>query len=238
MLTNDLEERYDLYTAAAWILGHARNTGIPALPPELAGKLAGACTEKEILSIVTAGKEAELKLYPFKTGTQGLQRVRRVIGFLHSVSFETMLDVGSGRGVFLIPFMKEFPWVKVTSLDLLEKRVTFLNELADGGFGQLHAEQKDICHQPFSDHSFDVVTLLEVLEHIPEVEKAVAAAVRMAKQYVVVTVPSKPDNNPEHIHLLTKARLTEMFSAAGCTRLHFDGVEGHLFLVAAVGDCS
>ena len=55
-----------------------------------------------------------------------------------------MLDVGSGRGVFLIPFMKEFPWVKVTSLDLLEKRVTFLNELADGGFGQLHAEQKDI----------------------------------------------------------------------------------------------
>ena len=236
MLTNDLEERYDLYTAAAWILGHARNTGIPALPPELAGKLAGACTEKEILSIVTAGKEAELKLYPFKTGTQGLQRVRRVIGFLHSVSFETMLDVGSGRGVFLIPFMKEFPWVKVTSLDLLEKRVTFLNELADGGFSQLHAEQKDICQQPFPDRSFDVVTLLEVLEHIPEVEKAVAAAVRMAKQYVVVTVPSKPDNNPEHIHLLTKARLTEMFSAAGCTRLHFDGVEGHLFLVAAVGD--
>ena len=255
MLTNDLEERYDLYTAAAWILGHARNTGIPALPPELAGKLAGACTEKEILSIVTAGKEAELKLYPFKTGTQGLQRVRRVIGFLHSVSFETMLDVGSGRGVFLIPFMKEFPWVKVTSLDLLEKRVTFLNELADGGFGQLHAEQKDICQQPYPDHSFDVVTLLEicqqpypdhsfdvvtlleVLEHIPEVEKAVTAAVRMAKQYVVVTVPSKPDNNPEHIHLLTKARLTEMFGAAGCTRLHFDGVEDHLFLVAAVGDC-
>ena len=139
--------------------------------------------------------------------------------------------------IFLIPFMKEFPWVKVTSLDLLEKRVTFLNELADGGFGQLHAEQKDICQQPYPDHSFDVVTLLEVLEHIPEVEKAVTAAVRMAKQYVIVTVPSKPDNNPEHIHLLTKARLTEMFGAAGCTRLHFDGVEGHLFLVAAVGDC-
>ena len=236
MLMNDLEERYDLYTAAAWILGHARNTGIPALPPELAGKLAAACTEEEILAIVTAGKEAELKLYPFKTGTQGLQRVRRVMGFLHSVSFETMLDVGSGRGVFLIPLMKEFAWVKVTSLDLLEKRVTFLNELADGGFGQLHAEQKDICHQPFPDRSFDVVTLLEVLEHIPEVKKAVAAAVRMAKQYVVVTVPSKPDNNPEHIHLLTKPRLTEMVGAAGCTRLHLDGVEGHLFLVAAVGD--
>ncbi|MDO4331030.1 MAG: hypothetical protein Q4C66_17070 [Lachnospiraceae bacterium] len=35
----------------------------------------------------------------------------------------------------------------------------------------------------------------ELLEHIPEVEQAVKAAVNMAKQYVVVTVPSKPDNN-------------------------------------------
>ena len=34
--------------------------------------------------------------------------------------------------------------------------------------------------------------------------------------------------------MLTKARLTEMFGAGGYTRLHFDGVEGHLFMVAAV----
>jgi 2-polyprenyl-3-methyl-5-hydroxy-6-metoxy-1,4-benzoquinol methylase len=156
------------------------------------------------------------------------------MGFLHSISFETMLDVGSGRGVFLMPFMKEFPWVQVTALDLLEKKVVFLNDLADGGFPQLHAEQKNICAQPFPENSFDVVTLLEVLEHIPAVEKAVEAAVGMAKQYVVVTVPSKPDDNPEHIHLLTKEKLTQMFHAAGCERLHFDGVEGHLFLVAAL----
>ena len=59
------------------------------------------------------------------------------------------------------------------------------------------------CSQPLPDHSVDIVTLLEVLEHIPDVEKAVAA-VRMARKYVVVSVPSKEDNNPEHIHLLTK----------------------------------
>ena len=72
------------------------------------------------------------------------------------------------------------------------------------------------------------------MEHIPNVAQAVAAAVRMAKSYVVVTVPSKPDDNPDHIHLLTKDKLTEMFNAAGCSRLHFDGVEGHLFMVAAI----
>ena len=232
---NVLEERYDAKTAAAWILGHARRTGIPALPEPVLQKTADGCSEEELQQIVAMGQEAGLKLYPFKSGTQILARTRRTLGFLHSISFNTMLDIGSGRGVFLIPFMKEFPWVQVTSLDLLEKRVAFLNELADGGFGQLHAEQRDICSQPFPDNSYDVVTMLEVLEHIPEVEKAVAAAVNMARQYVVVTVPSKPDNNPEHIHLLTKDRLTKLFGEAGCKRLHFDGVEGHLFMVAVVG---
>lgn len=231
---DSLQEQYDIKTAAAWILGHARASGIPALPTELLGRTADACSNEELLQIVAAGQNAGLKLYPFKTSTQVLARTRRVMGFLRSIQFETMLDVGSGRGVFLIPFMKEFPWVRITSLDLLEKRVTFLNELADGGFRQLHAERRDICTQPFPDDSFDVVTLLEVLEHIPEVEKAIAAAVKTARQYVVVTVPSKPDDNPEHIHLLTKDRLTQLFGAAGCTKLHFDGVEGHLFLVATI----
>lgn len=229
----ELQEKYDIRTAASWILGHARRTGIPALSDQLKLKTAGACSEGELLEVTAAGLEAGLKLYPFKSSTQMLARTRRALGFLHSIRFETMLDVGSGRGVFLIPFMKEFPQIRITSLDLLEKRVVFLNELADGGFSQLHAEQKDICDQPFPEQSFDVVSMLEVLEHIPDVEKAVCSAAVMARRFVVVTVPSKPDNNPEHIHLLTKDKLTRMFNAAGCTRLHFDGVEGHLFMVAA-----
>lgn len=231
---NDIKDRYDVKTAAAWILGHSRRTGIPVLTESLRQKKSEECSEEELFQIVMAGMSAELKLYPFKSGTRMLARTRRTLGFLLSVSFETMLDVGSGRGVFLIPFMKAFPWVKVTGLDLLQERVTFLNELADGGFTQLHAEQKDICNRPFPDASFDVVTMLEVLEHIPDVEKAVDAAVHMARKYVVATVPSKPDDNPEHIHLLTKDRLTQLFAAAGCGRLHFDGVEGHLFMTAAM----
>ena len=79
-----------------------------------------------------------------------------------------------------------------------------------------------------------MVSLLEVLEHIPEVGKAVSAAVRMAKQYVVVTVPSKPDDNPEHIHLLTKDILEKLFAEAGCTKLHFSGVNGHLIMAAMI----
>ena len=187
---NDLQTTYNLRTAGAWVLGHARNAGKPELPEALRGKKVDECSSDELLQIVGAAREEGLKLYPFKLKSTLMARTRRTFGFLHSVCFETLLDVGSGRGAFLIPFIEEFPNVDVTSIDLLDYRATFA--------------------------------------------QAVAAAVRMAKSYVVVTVPSKPDDNPDHIHLLTKDKLTEMFNAAGCSRLHFDGVEGHLFMVAAI----
>lgn len=231
---NEYFERYNMKPAAAWIRGHALKTGAPALAAELLDMPLEVLTDDELVAIVKSGEKAGLKLYPFKEGKSELPRVRRVLSFLHGVEFGSLLDVGSGRGVFLLPFMEAFPNVQITSLDLLEKRVTFLNELAAGGYHQLTAMEQNICDQPFPEASFDVVTLLEVLEHIPAVEKAIAAAVRITKQYVVVSVPSKPDDNPEHIHLLTKDILTELFKNAGCTKLHFDGVNGHLILIAAI----
>jgi len=229
-----LEQRYHLKSAAAWLRGHALKTGTVEIDAELLEMPLEVLTDDELVAIVKIGEKTCQKLYPFKTGKAELPRVRQVLGLLHGIEFESLLDVGSGRGVFLLPFLEEFPQVQVTSLDLLDKRVTFLNELAAGGYSRLTAYNQNICDQPFPASSFDVVTLLEVLEHIPEVEKAVAAAVRMARKYVVVSVPSKEDDNPEHIHLLTKAVLTELFANAGCTRLHFGGVNGHLILLAAV----
>lgn len=225
-------ERYNLKPAAAWLRGHALKTGVLEIDAELLEMPLEVLTDEELSSIVEIGEKTGQKLYPFKTGKSELPRVRQVLGFLHGIEFDTLLDVGSGRGVFLLPFMEEFPQVKVTSLDLLDKRVIFLNELAAGGNNQLTAYKKNICDQPFPDNSFDVVTLLEVLEHIPEVDKAVVAAVKMARKYVVVSVPSKEDDNPEHIHLLTKDILTKLFADAGCTKLHFGGVNGHLIMMA------
>ncbi len=156
-----------------------------------------------------------------------------VLGFLRGAQPESLLDVGSGWGVFLFPFLREFPEVPVTAVDLLSRRVELLSAVAAGGVGRLTVFQEDICTWDMSPGSFDVVTLLEVLEHIPAVDRAVEATVRLARRYVVVTVPSKPDNNPEHIHLLTKEKLTVLFSAAGCEKLKFGGVNGHLLLIAA-----
>lgn len=229
-----IDPRYDYRFASAYYRGRSLREGKPVLEPDLLQKPLEALTEEEMEHIVSAGCAVEDKLYYFKNTHEDMARVRRVLGFLRSVQFESLLDVGSGRGVFLLPFMAEFSWVSVTSADILPHRVQYLQDLNAGGITRLTALQADITTQPLPGKSCDVVTLLEVLEHIPQVEKAIDAAVRIARKHVVVTVPSKPDDNPEHIHLLTKEKLTAMFTAAGCTRLRFDGVNGHLFMVATI----
>lgn len=228
-------QNYFCKYAASYIRGTAISFGgETSYSRELLEKQLEDLSEEEINKLLELGAEAGIKLYPFKRTHEELPRVKRVVGFLKSLSFESLLDVGSGRGVFLFPFLEQFPWVQVTSVDLLEKRIIFLDNIRKGGVENLKVMQADICGQPLPDNSCDVVTMLEVLEHIPEVEKAIQAAVRIARKHVVVTVPSKEDDNPEHIHLLTKQKLTEMFEAAGCTRLRFDGVNGHLFMVATI----
>lgn len=225
-----MEERYDPRLVAAYVRGAARDAGI-ALPVELREIPLDALTDAELAQLAALGRAAGLKLYRFKLGGE-LPRVRKALGFLRGMAPESLLDVGSGRGAFLFPFLREFPGVEVTSLDILAHRVELLTALHDGGVENLTALRADICAWDAPDGSFDAVTLLEVLEHIPDVAAAVRNAVRLARRCVVVTVPSKPDDNPEHIHLLTKEKLTGLFAAAGCEGLHFDGVNGHLFLVA------
>ena len=221
--------------AAAAVRGHAIREGLP-LPPALGEKPLGALMDEDMEALLDLGRAWGVKLYRFKRGHETLPRVKQILGFLRGVQPESLLDVGSGRGVFLFPFLDAFPGVPVTCLDLLDHRVAFLEDIRRGGVDRLTALRADVCTCLLPEKSADVVTMLEVLEHIPDVQAAVTAAVRIARRYVAVTVPSKEDDNPEHIHLLTKQVLTELFRNAGCDRLHFGGVPGHLILIAAIGE--
>ena len=223
-------ERYEERLMAAYVRGMARQN-LSLLPPSLMETPLELLSAEEIEAIFHAGEAAGLKLYYFKK-KELLPRVKAVLGFLRSVQPESLLDVGSGRGVFLFPFLTQFPWTQVTAADILPRRVQMLQTIADGGIENLTVLERNICQWTQEEKLFDVVTLLEVLEHIPNVEQAIANAVRLARRFVVVSVPSQPDDNPEHIHLLTRDILADQFTKAGCTKLHFDGVNGHLILVA------
>lgn len=127
----------------------------------------------------------ELQMHYFKV-KEDLPRVQVVLGFLQGIvpagQCQSLLDVGSGRGAFLFPLLREFPELEVMSLDILPHRVELLQCLHDGGISNLHPLQKDICTWDAPDKSFDVVTMLEVMEHIPDTEAVVRNAVRVCRE--------------------------------------------------------
>lgn len=230
-----MSERYYIPEAAAFIIGRLKRLGCEALIPETVTKTDIRLIEKrDFDALCTAAQENGIKFYHFKKSERMLPRVKLVLGFLRGVEFDTLLDVGSGRGAFLIPFLSEFSHVKTTAIDILDRRVEMLCDMAKGGIENLSVIKGDICDTPPHLSRFDVVTLLEVLEHIPRVDDAIRSAVSLAKKYVVITVPSREDDNPEHIHLLTRERLTRIFEGLGITRLSFGGVAGHLFMIASI----
>lgn len=208
------------------------NVGPLVMPPELCHLPLEALTAEQIEAILARGRDAGLKLYCFKKSLGQLPRVKYVLDHLRTLEFDSILVVGSGRGKFLWPCLDAFPQAKVRSVDLLRKYVCDYDAVRLGGVSNLFGTQEDFCQLDEPDGSFDVVTLNEVLEHILPVAAAVNKAVRLAKKCVIVSALTRPDDDPEHVHLLTKEVLTRLFHEAGCTRLRFDVVNDHLLLIA------
>jgi hypothetical protein len=49
---------------------------------------------------------------------------------------------------------------------------------------------------------------------------------------VIASVPSKPDDNPEHVQLFTGETLKNLLMEAGAARVGIDYVLGHIIAVA------
>lgn len=221
--------------AAAFVRGTqlaGTNVGLPRalLEPSLS-----ELHQTQLESIASAGFKAGLRLHRFKR-TMGLRRVERVIGILRSFEPTSLLDIGTGRGAFLWPLMDAMPQLPVTAGELLQHRLRDLQAVHRGGIGRLAVTGLTATAMPFADRSFDGVTFLETLEHIPCAQSALTEAVRVARRFVVVSVPSKPDGNPEHIHLFNETILREMCLAAGAASINFQWVLNHLIAVIAARD--
>jgi len=153
-----------------------------------------------------------------------LPRARKILGYLQSLYPKTLLDVGYGRGAFLYPLMEAMPHIEISVLDNDPYKITKLEYLKNGGLN-IHPIWGDIAKIPAQDNSFYGVTALEVLEHVPDPGTALRELVRVARQFVLISVPSKPDNNTQHIRLITKEFVS---SALPGKRITCEWVLGHM----------
>ncbi|HEV2861509.1 MAG TPA: class I SAM-dependent methyltransferase [Pyrinomonadaceae bacterium] len=212
------DDRYFTRLAAAFVRGRLGETRARGLSDA---------------ELIAAGLAAGLRLHKFKRNAE-LPRVRRVIGILRGLAPATLLDVGSGRGTFLWPLLDAFPDLGVTAVDTDPRRVADINAVREGGVANLRAVCGDAAALEAEDKSADVVTALEVLEHLPSPQRAAAEAVRVARGHVVASVPSKEDDNPEHIQLFDRRGFESLFLGAGARGVKVDFVLNHMIAVARV----
>jgi 2-polyprenyl-3-methyl-5-hydroxy-6-metoxy-1,4-benzoquinol methylase len=206
-----VEDRYFADLARAFVRGRLANSG----------------------ASIQDGIDAGLRLYKFKSNAD-LPRVQRVLGIMRGLQPQSLLDVGSGRGNFLWPLLDAFPHLRVTAVDLSERRAADLGAVAAGGIERLQAVRMDIQYPAVLAHSFDIVTALEILEHLQDPQNALTHLVAIARRFVLLSVPSVPDNNPEHLHLFKVDQLHEMAARAGGLRTTIEHVLNHRIVLIRV----
>ena len=228
----NIQREYYQPLAAAYIRGKLPREVYKEYPGLFTSKL-DELNDTELEQLVGLAEAHALRIHRFKRSMQ-LPRVQKVLGILKSLQPANLLDIGTGRGVFLWPLLDALPDLSVTCVDSLDYRAADLLAMHQGGLTRLEAMHGDATALPFASRSFDIVTMLEVLEHIPETHKALSEVCRVAQRCIIFSVPSKADNNPEHIHLFTQDRLRLLLAEHTIKHVHFEYVLNHMIVIARI----
>lgn len=120
-----------------------------------------------------------------------VDRMRRTLALLPDET-GSLVDVGIGEGTWLELLARERPRLRLAALDLSRRRLADLHVLhADGSEVAKHFG--DVAAMPLENASVDVVTLLEVVEHVADWQAAVREALRVARKRVLITVPYREE---------------------------------------------
>lgn len=98
-----------------------------------------------------------------------------------------VLEVGVGEGEVFDRVRARWPDVPYAAIDLPDPELA-----ADWRRRGLAGMFADIGRLPFPDDTFDLVLAIEVLEHVPDPEAALAEMARVARRHLVVSVPREP----------------------------------------------
>ncbi|MDP2684186.1 MAG: class I SAM-dependent methyltransferase [bacterium] len=139
----------------------------------------------------------------------------KILKYQKNNESKKILDIGCGPGGNIL-LLKEFG--HVTGLDFSEEALKFAKT---NNFDSL--VQASATNIPFIDASFDMVTSLDVLEHIQDDNTAIQEALRVLKPggMYVVTVPayqalwSQHDVSMHHIRRYLKSELLSKLNKVG-----------------------
>jgi 2-polyprenyl-3-methyl-5-hydroxy-6-metoxy-1,4-benzoquinol methylase len=143
---------------------------------------------------------------------------------------QSLLDVGCGEGVLTHQWAQRLgDERRVVGIDLDDPALHA--EWATRTAPNLEYRVMKAENLPFADDEFDAATAIEVLEHVPDAEHTVAEMARVAKRWLLVSVPREPlwralnmargaywkdlGNTPGHLNHWSKRSFVALLSRHG-----------------------
>ena len=143
---------------------------------------------------------------------------------------QSLLDVGCGEGVLTHQWAERLgDERRVVGIDLDDPALHA--QWAKRTAPNLEYRVMKAENLPFADGEFDAATAIEVLEHVPDAEHTVAEMARVAKRWLLVSVPREPlwrglnmargaywkdlGNTPGHVNHWSKRSFVALLSRHG-----------------------
>jgi SAM-dependent methyltransferase len=159
-----------------------------------------------------------------------MSRFERNVGELFAQAApESVLDIGCGEGVLTEQWARALGNGPVIGIDLEDPKLRA--EWAARTRPNLRFEAMPVETLSFEDDEFDLVAATEVLEHVSDPGLAVAEMARVARRWLLVSVPHEPlwrilnvargaylrdlGNTPGHLNHWSRAGFQRLLSAHG-----------------------
>jgi SAM-dependent methyltransferase len=124
--------------------------------------------------------------------------VKRLMGGFHGALDElfdvaapgSVLDVGCGEGVLTSAFADRVNGGRVVGIDLEDPKLQ--EEWEQRRRPNLEYRAEEATSLSFEEDEFDMATAIEVLEHVPQPEQTLSEMARVARRWLLVSVPREP----------------------------------------------
>jgi 2-polyprenyl-3-methyl-5-hydroxy-6-metoxy-1,4-benzoquinol methylase len=163
--------------------------------------------------------------------------VRRLMSGFHRTLDElwaqaapsSVLDVGCGEGVLTVVWAERLGDRRIVGIDLEDPKLRA--EWAKRERPNLEFRAEEATRLSFDDDEFELVSAIEVLEHVPEPEDTLAEMARVSSGHLLVSVPREPlwrglnmargaywrslGNTPGHVNHWSKRGFVSLLSRYG-----------------------